>query len=226
MKTRAIAILSMILWTVTSVLAANDETVTEKKSVGNFTEISTTETFAGNIYFTQGDNLSVTVKGKRKNVDKLEVYTKNGKLVLNRIKEKKNDKTDKSMMVDIYVTAKDMKCVSLKGVGNITVKEALDTDKLKVECDGVNNATFKDIRCAALSVCMRGVGNFNGKVQCEDAAIYMEGVCNGTLDVQCRNLKANLTGVGNLTLKGKAQSSSIQKEGIGHINRKGFECGK
>lgn len=227
MKTRIITVLSVLLTALTSVFAADKDTVVESKDLEAFTEIKTTENFVGRIFLIQGDKHNVTIKGDREKVAKVEVNVKDGVLTLNNtgIRNKSKKSTDMSLAADIYITMADLRKITTQGVNDITATDRLDLDKLELIQEGVGNSNFKEIRCNALSAHIKGVGNFTGNVQCQKADICLEGVCNGTLDIKCDALDAYLKGVGNLTLKGSAKSAQIRKDGIGHINKKGLKIG-
>lgn len=223
MQTRIITFFSALLLTVISVLAANDTTVVNINSkTEKFTQIKTNENFAGRIYLTQGNSHCITIRGEKKEVEKMKAEVKDGVLMLHRSKDKKEkeNKTDMSHTVEIHITMEDIRKISTKGICHVKAENKLELDELELHMEGIEYSKFEDIRCNAMSVTIQGVCDFSGKVQCSKMYINIEGVSNSTLYVQCDELNASVKGVGNLTLKGKTKKANIHKDGIGHIYQK------
>jgi len=103
-----------------------------------------------NVYLSQGDANSVTVQGKRENVDEVTTSVSNGMLVIN---------SGDLRNVTIYVSMTDINLLQVNGNGVINAQTTINSDMLlmKVLGDGIINA---DVRTLSLGTIING----NGKI--------------------------------------------------------------
>lgn len=176
--------------------AADNDHVTQTRKVDNFTRIEVTA--VANLYFTQGETVSLRIEGREKYVNLTTTEVKNGKLRIGMSDKGKKRKGNKNG-VDIYLTAPTLERVNFTGVGSFVSKEAVRVGDIDFYISGVGSMELKDLHCDRLG-------------------LYVSGVGEADVNVQADHIDATLSGVGSVTLEGKTRTADISKGGIGSMN--------
>lgn len=221
------------------------------KSVRNvepFTKICLDATC--DVYFMQGDSISVVVEGRQNAVNQLVTAVDKGNLRIKSSNGINSIITRKfiSDNVKVYVTAPVIGSISVKGCGDFNVERRLDADTLKVSLSGVGDINIAGVVCEVIDVGVTGTGDVNVKnLACEKSRISLSGVgdinineievadteisMHGVGDIKvhfqdCGHAVCNLSGVGDISLKGNLRNFEKKRHGVGEINTAGLKVGK
>ena len=181
--------------------AADNDRVTQTRKVDNFTRIEVTA--VANLYFTQGETVSLRIEGREKYVNLTTTEVKNGKLRIGMSDKGKKRKGNKNG-VDIYITAPILEGVEFTGVGSFNCKETLKADDIRFDVEGVGSLDVRDLQCETLTLRLNGVGNAD-------------------VEVHADHVDASMEGVGSVTLRGKTRTAELEKSGIGSLNTRKLE---
>lgn len=197
---KKINIISLMLLCLAIVMPIQAQNVSKEVKIDEFKRLDLTT--VGTVYFTQSKKQSIKIEGKKKNVDRISVYVKEGTLYI----EPKENLNDQKDGVNIYITAPDVKEIVFCGVGTFSCNEKLKVEDLKCLLEGVGKMEIKDLVCQSLDVEIEGVGE-------------------GDIHVQCDKLNAEIAGIGSLKLSGKTKQSKIERFGIGNVNTRDLQVG-
>ncbi|KAA6324576.1 hypothetical protein EZS27_026108 [termite gut metagenome] len=152
-----------------------------------------------NVVYTQTDDeVHVEVYGSDNIVDLLDVYTKNGSLIVG---FKKNVQVYNGKEVEVRVFAPSLDKMKITGSGDIIIASGLKTDgDLFLSVTGSGDVTGSDIRCAQLSLSVTGSGDIELN------------------DVEVENTQAHVTGSGDINLSGTTQRADYSVSGSGDID--------
>lgn len=106
-----------------------------------------------------------------------------------------------------YITAPDLSCVNMEGVGAFRCEKKLEMKDLELNMKGVGSIRIADLECKTLRARMEGVGKIN-------------------VHVHCVKLVAKADGVGHMTLSGYARSADVTSDGIGGVNTRNLQVGE
>lgn len=130
------------------------------------------------VVYTQGDKLSITVKGPKDMVDLVTITTEDGKLTVAQDSESfsYNRRTtsfgeflgsllkgfhEEDFCPIVYVTSPDLIEVTLTGSGDFDCKGKLDTDNLNIVLKGSGDIDVEDIICDNIHVMLQGSGDID-----------------------------------------------------------------
>ena len=185
-----------ILFALVAFLAAPAVKAQSERNVSGFNSIKITGPM--NVNITQGDNESVRVEADQEDMERI-ITEVNGNVLMISAKELKGNKD-----VTIHVTAKEITSVDLTGSGNVTGRNL--------------------IKGQSLRLMIAGSGNMSMDVGVNDLIVGLTGSGNLTLTGQTQDLKMRVSGSGNAdALKLHAQKADVHVSGSGNamVNVKG-----
>jgi len=190
-------------------IAGSGNVITEKRSVEKFSGI--TLQCAANVYFTQGDQESVSVEGEDNIVPLITTTVKNGKLVIDAEKEYSS-----TQPVNVHVTVKELCWLELAGSGNMIGRGPINCDRMTLRVDGSGDLKI-DVHSLGVKMSLSGSGNLdvNGVATETDVRIA------GSGNVNSEKLKANsgaviITGSG-IAKVNTTDELNVQITGSGNV---------
>lgn len=186
---------------------------TEVRTTGKFTRIVLDSPVS--VHYTQGNKVSVTVKGPADELKDVQTKVSSGTLY---ISYKTRSRTilrgltffgsNKTDGVEVFVTSPDLLGVKLVGPGDFDCRGRLDTDNLKIELCGSGDIFFSNIICDNIVTELVGSGDIVLKnVDALKSVVSLVG--SGDINISQKNVKTT-----NITLKGS-----------GDIGMKFSKCG-
>lgn len=175
--------------------ARDKDRVTQTREVDNFTAIEVTS--VGQVYFTQGPEVSLRMEGEERLVEKTTTEVKDGVLVIG-FKDRKSVRKGRNG-VDIYLTAPTLERVEFAGVGSFNCMEKLTAGDIRFDVEGVGSLNVRDLHCQTLTLRLQGVGDADVKVQAD-------------------HVDASMSGVGSVKLSGHTRTADIDKSGVGSVS--------
>lgn len=195
-------LLAIMMAVVIGTQAVQAQTISKEVKVTDFDALCLEA--VGKIYFTQGENYSVILKGKQEWVLFNEVFVEGNTLY---IKIKDKEKKAQRKGIDIYITAPTLKEIDIRGAGEFHSKSTLTCKELKCELQGIGKIFIHDLICKKLEAYIKGIGG-------------------GKIHMDCQELKASINGIGSLTLSGQAKVATISKDGIGRVDDDDLQVGR
>lgn len=186
--------------------------------VGGFEKIVLTGSV--DVKYVQGDTVSVTAKGARKMVERLDVTSDGMSLYVKCKPEKGVNINIGSGSAVVYVTSPDIIAVSITGSGDFRSKGHVDTDNMKIKVKGSGDVSFAGIICDTLDVSVFGSGDVELKKV--KAAVTMLDV-KGSGDIRARfagsgSVESRVFGSGDISLKGTVRSEKHVVKGSGDVD--------
>jgi len=159
-------------------IQGSGKVITEKRQAEKFSGIELQ--CAANVYFTQGNEESVTVEGEDNIVALITTTVKDGNLIID--SEKNYSSTQP---VNVYVTVKELCLLELAGSGNMIGRSVINCDHMTLRLDGSGDLKL-DVRSLTVKMSLSGSGNLavNGSTTDEEVRI------TGSGNVDAANLKA------------------------------------
>ena len=145
----------------------------EKRNVGTFHAISMG--VPGELYITQGNHVSLEVKGDPDDLEDLVTEVKNNTLVIKYERTGWNFGRDR---VSIYVTTPDISEISLGGSGKVISENLLQSDELALH--------------------VSGSGKMNLQVEADEIEASISGSGNMTITGEADAVQLTISGSGNL----------------------------
>lgn len=165
----------------------------------------------------------------------LDISVKNNCLIISQA----NDTTLKPSQLKIFTNSKNLKKVTIGGVGKLLMKREINAENMEIVMSGAGNIKADSLYCENLKVLLSGTGNIEIKGAATNAHVRINGVGNlnaseyliqhldcaingvGNMDAYVLgSLKALVAGVGNLRYKGNPEIIYAEKNGIGNIIQK------
>lgn len=185
------------------------------------------------VYITQGSVESVKIEADDNLIDYVKVENIKDALVLNSECEV-NIKQPYTMK--IHVTVKDLKEITVNGIGDVQTEGSIRGNKLVVEDSGVGDVKL-NLEYDALELNYSAVGNIMMSGNVKNAMIDYSGVGDmNAFELKVQNLELDHTGVGDTEVfasesldiefagvgdvyyKGSPTNKTIEKNGIGEVN--------
>lgn len=211
-----------------------------KVKTGEFSKIKIAG--SSSVQFVQGETTSVTMYGKEKDLEKMEIRNEGDQLYIGTKKQNGlNIFSNQNRIgnVTIHVTSPNLQQVSISGSGDFTADGNIDTDYLNISIAGSGDININDIICNSASAKISGSGRIKlGKLttgEC-DFAVTGSGDINvekakakqttskitGSGDIHISNAdieKADnyVTGSGSIKIKGDVKQHHEKKTGSGQI---------
>ncbi|MBR9997718.1 MAG: DUF2807 domain-containing protein [Cyclobacteriaceae bacterium] len=148
----------------------------EKRNVEKFSAISMG--VAGDLFITQGNRVSVEVKGDQDDLDDLITEVRNGTLQIRYEQGGWNFSRDR---VSIYVTTPEISEISLGGSGKVISENTLEADHLDLSVSGSGRMELK-INADELKTSISGSGNMALSGNATDVRLTISG--SGSLDAE------------------------------------------
>ncbi len=196
-------------------ITGSGKSVTEKREIGNVTEVSISR--GDRVEILQGDMPSVSVTADDNILPLLETRNKNGKLTFG---TKSGINIRAVTPISYIVKVPQLQKLTISGVGNVHAA-GLKGDELTIKLSGAGNATLKDIECKVLNLTISGAGTTSLTGTVEKAVLRL----SGAGDINAEGLKAtsaetHISGAGNAKVWATTDLKA-KISGAGHIQYKG-----
>lgn len=190
-------------------------------NVDPFTKISFG--VSGNAYVKQGATQRVEIEGSKETLEKIEVKVESGKLVI-RSKEKwGNWSWGKEDRVTVYITAKDIRGLSVSGSGNLETQTKIVTGDLDLKVSG-SGSLKAEVEANNLDASISGSGRIKLRGKCNNMESGISGSGDVEADITVANkLDVSISGSGKLIASGKANTFKTSISGSGSIRAADLE---
>lgn len=123
-----------------------------------------------NVVYTQGDSISVRVKGDENLMDKVEIFSDGKTITISNkgisfnqvddfVRGLKDGFNGQYSIPVVYITSPDLISVSVHGSGSFEAQKTVDTDNMNLELKGSGDITFGDLLCDNLNTSLIGSGD-------------------------------------------------------------------
>jgi hypothetical protein len=199
----------------TETIKGSGKPVTEKREVGNVTEVSISR--GDRVEIIQSDIPGLSVTADDNILPLLETRNDNGKLILGR---KSGISIDEVTPISYVLKVPRLEKISISGAGNVQVT-GLMADELTIKLSGAGKATLKDITCKTLNLNVSGAGTTSLSGTVNTVTVRL----SGAGDIDAQGLKAatadtQISGAGNLKVWA-TNELKVKISGAGHIQYKG-----
>lgn len=220
---------------------------TERKSYNVSVEAFNRITAAGDfdVHFIQGSSYKVKLKTAPELRDHIEVFTKDGTLVVRWKKQRKGLTVlqfgDHSSDTELWVTAPDISTVAVAGSCDFTAENNLNLDRLDIAVAGSAEVSLREVVCRdKFGFHVAGSGELEVarlKASKADMSILGSGSVEATLDhvnntnmqisgrggaelkfIDCYEASASISGSGGLEAKGSLRKFHRSVSGSGSID--------
>lgn len=221
---------SSTLITVISKKIAADET----RKVSDFSGISSSGSY--NVLVTMGNTESLRLEGDAEQIAEIETVVEDGTLKIRNKKRNGSWNRGWNGKVNIYVTAKSLKNITLSGSGDIMIKGLVKSTDVSTTLSGSGNITLS-LEATNYAATISGSGGIKASGKTENAKINVNGSgdfdgnglrtnvtsakVSGSGDISInanKALEAAMSGSGNIRYSGSADVKSI-KSGSGRITK-------
>lgn len=145
-----------------------------------------------------GPDFSVETSGSKKDMAKIEVYVKNGALVLGQKDNKRKSQNNKG--VNATITLPALKAMEVAGVVTGEVSR-IDADRFELDFAGVGELELSGT-CGDLEIDMAGIGELDAKgLKCKDVDVDLAGMGEATVYASER-VNAEAAGMGSIDVYG------------------------
>ena len=237
---RTISLLAITLFSVSISFAQWNEKI---KGNGNFTTITrTTSDYDGikcsgsfDYVLVKGTEGKITLEGESNLLEYIITEVKNNKLVV-KVENNVNLRTTSNKEIKITIPFQDINEVSMAGSGNLTSKDVITSNDLKVAMAGSGKVKL-NVKANNIESSMAGSGNLtlSGSTNSLEADIAGSGDFNGfgleanETDVSVagsgdaevvsnKSLKARVAGSGDIRYKGNPEKEDTKVAGSGKIS--------
>lgn len=191
---------------------------------------------AGNIYLTAGNTSQIEIRLKNDSYMLSDIITdvSSGQL---RIDYKEKGMFKSAPKIDIWITYKSLKEISVSGAGKISTENTIKADRFVLDCEGAESANL-ELDVNELIATMSGAGSFNlsGRADIQELEVSGAGSINaedlvgqnviaevsgvGSLYVHAtERLQGTVSGVGKIRYRGDPKVQELNNDGIGSIKR-------
>ena len=228
--------LVMTLTSCVNGIAPSKNKITKKYSVEAFDNIASQGTV--NIVFKQSNATTVEAYGPDNIISSLIVTSEDSTLHIS-MKKGVKFRSLKNNNVTITITAPKLSSISQQGTGNITLKDSVKVDDIKITSNGTGNFKADELTADNMSVRSDGIGNVILKGKAEKASYHIKGIGNlnakdmivsdvvveqkGIGNVSCYasgKITVSTNGIGNVDYFGNPPTTDINKSGIGNVKRR------
>ena len=223
--------------------SVNTERKSYNVSVGAFNRITAAGDF--DVHFIQGSSYKVKLKTAPELRDHIEVFTKDGTLVVRWKKQRKGLTVlqfgDHSSDTELWVTAPDISTVAVAGSCDFTAENNLNLDRLDIAVAGSAEVSLREVVCRdKFGFHVAGSGELEVarlKASKADMSILGSGSVEATLDhvnntnmqisgsggaelkfIDCYEASASISGSGGLEAKGSLRKFHRRVSGSGSID--------
>ncbi len=202
----AIAVLTLGLMTSSVATAHPDEDDKDKgprvEKSFDFTDFNEIEVIGVyNMDVQVGGDFSIETSGRQKDMDRMDVYVKNGVLVLATDDEKKTWRGKKNNQgIDITITMPALNGLEITGIGNGEVN-GIDSDEFEIEVAGIGAMELNG-RCGKLDADYAGMGELDARgLKCEHVTVDMSGMGSASVYAS-ESVDADMSGMGSIDVYG------------------------
>lgn len=194
----------------------------KQKEIKITTQFDAIDTYSTtDIEFAEGEP-SMTLYASEKVIDKIEVYVKNGTLIVTQ-PESQNFKGFVASKLRITYPGKIKKFIT-GGTGDITI-DSYSTDSLSLICYGTGDIECKKLNADFIFCETAGTGDIEIKnLFCRSANLLTEGT--GDIEIKGINadfIEATTLGTGDIILTGSCRNLSQKASGTGDIDTKALK---
>lgn len=191
-------------------------TLTVNGEINEIVTLATTD-----IEFREGP-ASFTLHAPESQIDKIEIYVENGKLIVTN-KETKGDLNTwtNDTHSRLVVTYPSVNKFTTSGTGDIDI-DNLDVRELTLCTYGTGDIELESGRCIMLNAETAGTGDIElGNINCTNAWLSSEGTGDITVkNIMTDHIEAITSGTGDISLAGSCKSSKFSDPGTGDIDSK------
>lgn len=204
---------STLITVVKSKKAAADET----RKVSGFTGISSSGSY--HVIITMGTTESLRLEGDADHISEIETVVESGTLKI-RNNKKSGSWTSRTGKINIYITAKSLKNLTLSGSGDMNVKGLVKSTDISTTLGGSGNISLT-LEATNYAATISGSGEIKASGKTENARINV----SGSGDFEGNGLRTNVTsakvsGSGNIFINAdKALEAAMS--GSGNIRYSG-----
>lgn len=217
-----IAVLSVITFSSCKVETVKDYGLvkTYPINVADFSAVSIS--YPCDVVYVPSDTFSVVVKAPENLKDRLQVYVKDGELVINESEESNEIRIISNLPshTQVLVKAPVLVRVSIKGTGDFICKSTIKTPQLYMSIAGSGDIDVKNIEANVVSAGIAGSGDMKAGLK-NVAKTEMQIAGSGDMDFNfrdCGDVKASIAGSGDITLTGNVKSFHNDVSGAGDID--------
>lgn len=186
---------------------------TEKRNVSEFHSIELSGT--GNVYLQQGTEQSLTVTTDANLMSELETHVSSGKL-----KVGFKNGVSRVTRLDVRITMKDLKNLSISGSGNLEGKGRFKVNDLKLKISGSGEISLEvDARTISSNISGSGEIYLKGRSENEDVRISGSGDYYA-FDLLSQKAMVVISGSGNCRINA-AQELDAELYGSGNVEYQG-----
>lgn len=149
-----------------------------------------------------GEDFSIETSGRTKDMERMEVYVKNGVLVLatDENKKRKGWRGNNHKGIDITITMPSLNALEITGIGNGEVN-GIDSDSFEIEVAGIGAMELNG-RCGKLDADYAGMGELDARgLKCENVNIDMSGMGSASVYAS-ESVDADMSGMGSIDVYG------------------------
>lgn len=178
--------------------------IKQTHDLSGFTDISIEGVFELDVQV--GEGFSVKTSGRPEDVEHMDVYVKNGTLVLATDDKKKNwnlGKKNNNHGIRAMITLPSLEAVEVAGIATGKVS-GIDAERFEIETAGISNVTYEG-RCGQLEMEQAGLGQTDAsELKCEDVNVDLAGM--GELKVYAsKSVDADAAGMGKIEVYGNPE---------------------
>ncbi|MBX2962042.1 MAG: DUF2807 domain-containing protein [Cyclobacteriaceae bacterium] len=171
----------------------------------------------GNAYIKQGSTQRVEVEGSQEALDRIEVKVESGKLVIRTRDKWGGWNWSGSDRITVYITAKDIRGLTVSGSGNMETQTKIITGDLDVKVSG-SGSLKAEVEANNLDASVSG----SGRIKLRGKSNNVETSISGSGDIEAEMTIANvldthISGSGKLIASGKVNTFKTSISGSGSI---------
>jgi Putative auto-transporter adhesin, head GIN domain len=179
-------------------ITPSDVIITDQRTVSDFTAIDLRS--FGKVNLTQGDSVSLTIKGSDNIVPLIHTTVSNGKLIIDMDNNVNVLHVSNKDILTFDITVKDLTDLTISGLGDVQM-DTLSTTSFNVTMSGAGNLVLNHLTAESLQVNVSGLGGVEiaGKVTTASFEIPGAGGVKAG-DLECQTATVNISGLGGATV--------------------------
>lgn len=198
-------------------LGASAQTVKEKKTVGNFSKISSS---AGiDVYYTQGGSYSVEIETDAENMPKIDINVNSENLTL---KCKDGERFKKNSKIKAYVSAPALNGISFSGGADFSAQSINNDKEFSISASGGADIDINKIKARDIKISLSGGADCDMK-NVEVAGLSLSISGGSDADIHILNadvVNVSASGGADVALSGKAKMVNVSCSGGADVDVK------
>jgi hypothetical protein len=189
----------------------NGKVVTEERGSGNFNKIQLNG--SADVYLTQGNENSITVKADENLLEQLETEISGDKLIID-----VKGSISRYNALEVHVTVNDLQKIAVNGSGDFESKNTLKVKDFEISINGSGDIDL-DLDVVNLTAGINGSGDVNITGVKGNLSIKIAG--SGDFEgrgLELENCNISVYGSGDVQLNGNTTSVEIEQSASGDIN--------